>query len=178
MSSVKYFLFGKEACALYQEGGIDALEDLKSGDCNIFEWNQEKSQPFQILDQFKGFESWSYITSSDFHQLEDQLNHVFNLEKGMIIRAKKDLKGCTNSFNTPETVFIEKGTTLKIPEYGTRMGDVFTTLIDGVATYVSRSPSNKGGHIEATTVGLQEGHESNYPQDLGQADIDSWEVVH
>jgi len=115
--------------------------------------------------------------------LEDRKPN-FELKGGMLIRAKKDLIGVSNSYNTPERIDIPKGVILEIPTQGTDRGDVFCKLIEGKCEKTLRGGSYEG-QISVMTpesnrfevVGLRQGVDTRYPCDLGLADKNFWEIV-
>lgn len=96
---------------------------------------------------------------------------------GMLIRAKKDLRGVSNSYNTPERIDIKKGTLLLVPPSGTRMGDCFCNLAEGKATLHCRGHNE--GELEElkpnATIGLREGY-SDAPYSLGTIDTECWDI--
>lgn len=109
----------------------------------------------------------------------------FELKGGMLIRAKKDLGGTSNSYNTPERIDIPKGTILRLPNDGTNRGDVFCSVVEGECIVHVRSMYRntdgetrviKGGDTHRV-VGLYEGVKTRYPYDLGLADKTCWEIV-
>ena len=102
-------------------------------------------------------------------------------KKGMLIRAKKDLRGVSNSYNTPERIEIKKGTLLVVPGEGTRFGDCFCKIREGKAIKHCRG-YNEGEKREMTpenssrdVIGLGEGYKTA-PYSLGQIDTDFWEI--
>ena len=102
------------------------------------------------------------------------------LKSGDLIKAKTNLRGVTNSYNTPERINISKGTILRVPSEGTRMGDVFCTLVEGECTYEQRpiSDGEKTNSMKiGSKVGLSQGHKSYGPYDLGKIDSTAWEKV-
>jgi hypothetical protein len=107
----------------------------------------------------------------------------FELKGGMFIRAKVDLRGVSNSYNTPERIDIPKGTIFSLPSEGTNRGDVFCKLVEGECTKTLRGHNE--GQIRVITpdnskfdvVGLSEGVKTRYPYDLGLADKTCWEIV-
>ena len=109
----------------------------------------------------------------------------FELRGGMLIRAKKDLRGVSNSYNTPERIDIPKGTILRLPKDGTNRSDVFCSVVEGECIVHVRSMYRdtdgetrviKGGDTHSV-VGLREGNKTSYPYDLGVADKTCWEIV-
>lgn len=109
----------------------------------------------------------------------------FELKGGMLIRAKKDLKGVSNSYNTPERIEIPMGTILRLPKDGTSRGDVFCSVVEGECVVHVRNMYRdtdgetrviKGGDTHSV-VGLFSGHKTRYPYDLGLADKNCWEII-
>jgi hypothetical protein len=109
----------------------------------------------------------------------------FELRGSMLIRAKKDLKGVSNSYNTPERIDIPMGTILRLPKDGTNRGDVFCSVVEGECVVHVRNMYRdtdgetrviKGGDTYSV-VGLYSGHKTRYPYDLGLADKTCWEIV-
>jgi hypothetical protein len=126
----------------------------------------------------------SRLTNENLAILEERKPN-FELKDGMLIRAKIDLRGTSNSYNTPERIDIPKGTILSVPSEGTNRGDVFCRVVEGECIVHCRSmyrePSEptraiKGGDIYSR-VGLNEGVKTRYPYDLGLADKNFWEIV-
>jgi hypothetical protein len=118
-------------------------------------------------------------------QIVEDRKPNFELKGGMFIRAKVDLRGVSNSYNTPETISVPKGTILKVPNQGTNRGDVFCSVIEGECIVYCRSMYSdpkeltrviKGGDTHSP-VGLREGVNTRYPYDLGLADKSFWEIV-
>ena len=102
---------------------------------------------------------------------------MIQAKRGMLIRAKKDLRGVSNSYNTPERIDIKKGTLLLVPPSATRMGDCFCNLVEGKAILHCRG-HNKGKVEELKsndTIGLREGY-SDAPYSLGTIDTDCWDI--
>ena len=126
----------------------------------------------------------SRLTKDSLNILEER-KPDFQLKGGMLIRAKKDLRGTSNSYNTPETIDIPKGTILMLPSDGTNRGDVFCHVVEGECIVHVRSTYRdtngetrviKGGD-KYSVVGLREGVNTRYPYDLGLADKTCWEIV-
>ena len=126
----------------------------------------------------------SRLSNDNLNILEDRKPN-FKLKDGMLIRAKKDLKGVSNSYNTPERIDIPKGTILKVPLEGTRIGDVFCSVVEGECVVHVRSMyRDTNGETRVirngdnnNRVGLNEGVKTSYPYDLGVADKTCWEIV-
>lgn len=106
------------------------------------------------------------------------------LEKGMKLKALRNMKGTSNSYNTPELIDIPKGTVLHAKNEGTRMGDAFTHIIEGECTKHVRHMYDKevDGTLSTMSptkdwiVGLRDGYESA-PYSLGYIHLDYWEIV-
>lgn len=105
------------------------------------------------------------------------------LSHGVVIRAKKDLRAKSSSWNTPENIDVPKGTTLMVMATANN-GDVFVKLMEGVCTLHSRARDREGETIElrVNTYGgsdfiLNQGHKSRHPYDWGLIDLEFWEVV-
>jgi hypothetical protein len=105
---------------------------------------------------------------------------------GMLIRAKVDTQGISDSYELPAKIDIPAGTLLKVPSQGTRMGDVFCTLLEGEPIRHCRRenkpiPMKKSDNPNLSTkVGLSTrgGHEfPPCPHALGKIDTDVWEIV-
>jgi len=126
----------------------------------------------------------SRLTKDSLDILEER-KPDFELRGGMLIRAKKDLRGTSNSYNTPERIDIPKGTILKVPLEGTRMGDVFCSVVEGECVVHVRSMyRDTNGETSVirngdnnNRVGLNEGVKTRCPYDLGVADKTCWEIV-
>ena len=118
--------------------------------------------------------------------------NLISLRKGMLLKAIIDTVGCSDSYNTPETIDIPKGTIISVPSQGTRMGDVFCELIEGVAFLHSRSPSTEGqlrelkpktdndGKPWVDVIGLipRGGYKmGGGPWALGKIDLNVWEIT-
>jgi hypothetical protein len=124
------------------------------------------------------------LTKENLAILEERKPN-FELKGGMLIRAKKDLTGTSNSYNTPERIDIPKGSILKLPNGGTNRGDVFCSLVEGQCVVHLRSmyrdtngeTSIINGGDNHRVVGLREGVETRYPCDLGLADKTCWEII-
>ena len=124
------------------------------------------------------------LTKDNLNILEER-KPDFKLKEGMLIRAKKDLKGVSNSYSTPERIDIPKGTILKVPIEGTRLGDVFCSVVEGECVVHLRSMyRDTNGETKIirngdnnNTVGLTEGVKTSYPHDLGTADKTCWEII-
>jgi hypothetical protein len=98
------------------------------------------------------------------------------LKAGQKIRAKKDLFGINACFEYSTRIFIPKGAILKIPSIGTKWGDVFTDVIEGVCILKSREHGDLP--LKARDrVGLTEGHDTCCPCDLGRISLEHWEIV-
>ena len=104
----------------------------------------------------------------------------YNLKPGMLIRAKRDLRSSTRSWNSPQRSTIKENTVLMVPSRGTSYGDVgprYVGIIDAEGKFTSFA--SKGGRI----IGgqgedfLREGHTTRCPEDLGLADPDAYEIV-
>ena len=126
----------------------------------------------------------SRLTKDSLDIIEERKPN-FELKGDMLIRAKKDLKGTSNSYNTPETIDIPKGTILRLPSSGTNRGDVFCSVVEGECIVHVRSMYRdtngetsiiKGGD-KYSVVGLREGVKTRCPYDLGVADKTCWEIV-
>jgi hypothetical protein len=126
----------------------------------------------------------SRLTKDSLAILEER-KPDFELKGGMLIRAKVDLKGTSNSYNTPETIDIPKGTILRLPSDGTNRGDVFCKVVEGECIVHCRHPYGyvgeptraiKGGDTYSV-VGLSVGVKTRCPYDLGLADKNCWEIV-
>lgn len=124
------------------------------------------------------------LTKDNLNILEER-KPDFKLKEGMLIRAKKDLKGVSNSYSTPERIDIPKGTILKVPLEGTRMGDVFCSVVEGeCVVHVRSMHRDTNGETRVirngdnnNRVGLAEGVKTSYPHDLGTADKTCWEII-
>lgn len=124
------------------------------------------------------------LTKDNLNILEER-KPDFKLKEGMLIRAKKDLKGVSNSYSTPERIDIPKGTILKVPIEGTRLGDVFCSVVEGECVVHLRSMyRDTNGETKIirngdnnNRVGLTEGVKTRYPHDLGTADKTCWEII-
>lgn len=96
------------------------------------------------------------------------------------IKAKRDLKGISNSYSTPERIDIKKGAVLKVTGTGTRFGDAFCNLSEGKATRHVRSNDERDGTLKEVniggTIGLSEGYETA-PYSLGRINTEDWEVL-
>jgi len=137
------------------------------------------------LDKLLGDEKQilSLLNKDNLNIIEDK-KPDFVLEGGMLIRAKKDLTGTSNCYNTPERIDIPKGTILQIPSEGTNRGDVFCRLIEGECIKILRGGSHDGEirimkpeDNRFDVVGLREGVNTRYPYDLGVAQKEFWELV-
>lgn len=123
-----------------------------------------------------------------FKQIYEDSKPNFELKQGMVIRAKKDLRGRSTNWNSPENIDIPKGTIVKVTD-GARNGDVFVTLIEGecithrrdsdsIRKYGATYPITPSKHSSInTTLILQEGMNSRHPWDFGIAVKNSWEIV-
>ena len=126
----------------------------------------------------------SRLTKDSLAILEER-KPDFELKGGMLIRAKVDLKGTSNSYNTPETIDIPKGTILRLPSEGTNRGDVFCKVVEGECIVHVRSmyrdTNGETRVIKAddtySVVGLRVGVKTRYPYHLGSADKNCWEIV-
>jgi hypothetical protein len=120
------------------------------------------------------------LSEKNLQILEDS-KPDFALKQGMLIRAKKDLRGVSNSYNTPERIDILKGTILILPSEGTNRGDVFTTIYEGECIIHLRGlcegeKKKLDGSCAFSKIGLSEGVKTSYPCDLGMAQKDCWEI--
>ena len=96
-------------------------EELKSGNSQTLDLLLEKLNDEQVL---------SRLNKMNLQIVEDR-KPDFELKGGMLIRAKVDLRGVSNSYNTPERIDIPKGTILRLPNEGTNRGDVFCRVVEG-----------------------------------------------
>lgn len=101
--------------------------------------------------------------------------------EGMKIRAKRDIRGVSDSYNTPERIDIKEGAVLLVPASGTRFGDCFCKLLEGVAILHCRESfgfsNGKTREIGSNDkIGLKEGYETA-PYSLGRIDTEVWEVL-
>lgn len=88
---------------------------------------------------------------------------MIKLVRGMQIKALEDLRGVSNSYNTPERIDISKGTILLIPREGYANGDVFCKIISGECIKTVRPSGEKVKlriNHSGDVVGLSGGHES------------------
>mgnify|MGYP003348754579 FL=1 len=147
-------------------------EELKSGNSQTLDLLLEKLNDEQVL---------SRLNTMNLQIVEDR-KPDFELKGGMLIRAKVDLRGVSNSYNTPERIDIPKGTILRLPSEGTNRGDVFCRVVEGecIVTlrgyYEGEKRQIKAGDTYSV-VGLSEGVKTRCPYDLGVADKNSWEIV-
>lgn len=149
-------------------------EEVKNGNVNSLS---------ELLDSLNDKEILARLNENNKQILEDRKPN-FELKRDMLIRAKVDLRGTSNSYNTPERIDIPKGTILRVPSEGTNRGDVFCKLIEGECTKTLRGGSYEGQTRVMTpesnkyeVVGLIEGVNTRYPYDLGLADKNYWEIV-
>jgi len=140
------------------------LNDAKNGDTTVL------AEILESLD-----EEYIFNSLSDVNQERTNFQH---LKGGERIVALVNTNGVSNSYNTPERIDIEKGTILRCPNSGTRMGDAFATLVRGNAVKHCRGYNEgekqklKGGD----TVGLSGGYKSA-PYSLGSIDLRVWEII-
>jgi hypothetical protein len=64
-----HFLFGGEAVTKYRNKGIEALKDVPFG---LYFWEDGKSNPFDLLNAYCGWESYTKISEEEFDQLFSQ----------------------------------------------------------------------------------------------------------
>lgn len=108
------------------------------------------------------------------------MEKTYTLQGGEKIKALKDLKGHSDSFNTPERIVIFKNTILQVPKQGTMRGDVFATVMEGdckitLRGYCEGQIRNLKPHEK---VGLSEGHIfPPSPYSLGSVDLNMWEII-
>lgn len=101
------------------------------------------------------------------------------LKPGMLLRAKRDLRSSTRSWNSPQRSTIKENTILMAPSSGTRYGDVgprYVGIIDAEGKFIPY-PSLEEVHLPGRDDFLREGHKSRCPEDLGLADPDAYEIV-
>ena len=116
-----------------------------------------------------------------FEALSDENQYKTNFQQlkgGEHIVALKTVKGVSNSYSTPEEIFIKEGAMLQVPHSGTRMGDCFTNLVVGDAVKTCRG-HNEGENKElerGDVVGLSEGY-NTAPYSLGQIDLRVWKII-
>jgi hypothetical protein len=101
--------------------------------------------------------------------------------EGMKIRARRDVRGVSSSYNTPERIDINEGAVLLVPASGTRFGDCFCRLLEGVAIVNCRGIyEGKKREVQINNnmdvIGLVEGYEAA-PYSLGRIDTEVWEVL-
>jgi len=142
-------------------------EELNSGNTNTLEMLLSKLEEKQILDNL----------NVEKKQIFEDRKPNFSLKEGMLIKAKADLRGVSNSYNTPERIDITKGTVLRVPNSGTNRGDVFCDVVEGECIKHCRGYSEGEKINVSDSVGLTQGVNTRCPYDLGVADKLFWEIV-
>ena len=64
-----YFLFGEEAISEFEENGI--TEELLNCGMSLFVWDSEKSQPWELLEEFKGNGDYIILDEDEFKKCEN-----------------------------------------------------------------------------------------------------------
>lgn len=65
----QYFLFGKHACELYLDYGLDSLMEwckLNDGDFQIYSFDQEQANGADLLFAFNGWEEYAVLNEEEF----------------------------------------------------------------------------------------------------------------
>jgi hypothetical protein len=140
------------------------LNDAKNGDTTVL------AEILESLD-----EEYIFNSLSDVNQ---ERTNFQQLKGGERIVALVNTNGVSNSYNTPERIDIEKGTILRCPNSGTRMGHAFATLVRGNAVKYCRG-HNEGEEREqkhGDIIGLSGGYNSA-PYSLGCIDLRVWKII-
>ena len=66
----KYFLFGRDACILMDEQGIEAFKDSMVPFAT-FKWVDGKSEPIDLLYAYDGWEEYCVLTEDEYHYIEN-----------------------------------------------------------------------------------------------------------
>jgi hypothetical protein len=66
----KYFLFGRDACILMDEQGIEAFKDSMVNYAT-FKWVDGKSEPIDLLYAYDGWEEYCVLTEDEYHYIEN-----------------------------------------------------------------------------------------------------------
>ena len=140
------------------------LNDAKNGDTTVL------AEILESLD-----EEYIFNSLSDVNQ---ERTNFQKLKGGERIVALININGVSNCYDTPERIDIEKGTILRCPNSGTRMGDAFATLVRGNSVKHCRG-YNEGEKQElkgGDTIGLSGGYKSA-PYSLGSIDLRVWKII-
>jgi len=140
------------------------LDDAKNGDTTVL------AEILESLD-----EEYIFNSLSDDNQKKRKFQQ---LRGGERIVALVNTNGVSNSYNTPERIDIEKGTILRCPNSGTRMGDAFATLVSGNSIKHCRGYNEGEKQVVGVggTIGLGGGYKAA-PYSLGQIDLRVWEII-
>jgi len=104
--------------------------------------------------------------------MKDIKENELELEYGMLLRAKKRLRTCDRSFNSPSTTYVEKDTVVIIANEGTSRGDVGCKAIGLFNEHNVFTPlPNLSDDF------FREGHRTRCPYDKGIVDLKCWELV-
>ncbi len=152
-----------------KERNLELLEKQILNDAN----NGDTTVLAEILESLD--EEYIFNSLSDVNQ---ERTNFQQLKGGEHIVALVNTNGVSNSYNTPEDIDIEKGTILKCPNTGTRMGDVFTTLVSGNAVKHCRgyNKGEKQAQKHGDIIGLSGGYNSA-PYSLGCIDLRVWKII-
>lgn len=66
----KHFLFGREACILMDEQGIEAFKDSMIHYAT-FKWVEGKTSPVDLLYAYDGWEEYCVITEDEYDYLQN-----------------------------------------------------------------------------------------------------------
>lgn len=66
----KYFLFGRDACILMDEQGIEAFKE-STVPFATFKWVEGKTSPVDLLYEFDGWEEYCVITEDEYDYLQN-----------------------------------------------------------------------------------------------------------
>ena len=145
------------------------LRDAKDGDTTVLA---------EILESLTD----DYVFGSLSDRNQEALNFQ-QLKGGEHIQALKNVRGVSNSYNTPERINIPKGTIVNCPNSATRMGDCFTTMVQQPSK--DKAPIKEcRGHNEGERqevkyggiIGLNEGYQTA-PYSLGKIDLRIWKII-